>query len=61
MKNKGTLFANDSNRERIAALSSNLHRMGVTNVVVTNLDGKDFPKVAGGFDRVLCDAPCSGA
>lgn len=60
MRNKGTLFANDCNRERIAALSSNLHRMGVTNAIVTNLDGKEFPKVAGGFDRVLCDAPCSG-
>lgn len=44
MRNKGTLFANDSNRERIAALSSNIHRMGVTNAIITNLDGREFPK-----------------
>ena len=25
-----------------------------------NHDGRDFPKVMGGFDRVLLDAPCSG-
>lgn len=35
-------------------------RLGVTNTIVTNLDGLDFPKTVGGFDRVLCDAPCSG-
>lgn len=30
------------------------------NVVICNYDGRDFPKVMGGFDRVLLDAPCSG-
>lgn len=28
MRNQGVLFANDVNRERIAALTSNVHRMG---------------------------------
>ena len=60
MKNKGVLFANDVNKERIGALSSNLHRLGVTNAIVSNLDGRAFPAAIGGFDRVLLDAPCSG-
>ncbi len=60
MKNQGVLFANDVNRERISALTSNIHRMGVTNAIISNLDAQAFPGVIGGFDRVLLDAPCSG-
>ncbi|XP_033115225.1 25S rRNA (cytosine-C(5))-methyltransferase nop2-like [Anneissia japonica] len=60
MKNTGMLFANDFNKERIKAVVGNLHRCGVTNTVVSNYDGRSFPKVIGGFDRVLLDAPCSG-
>ena len=39
MKNTGELIANDSSKERIPSLLANLHRMGVTNCIVTHYDG----------------------
>ncbi|KAJ3102934.1 rRNA (cytosine-C5-)-methyltransferase nop2 [Phlyctochytrium bullatum] len=60
MKNTGCVFANDANKDRCKALVANVHRMGARNVVVCNCDGRAFPGVIGGFDRVLLDAPCSG-
>lgn len=60
MRNTGVIIANDANAERLKSVVGNLHRLGVTNAVVCNYDGRQFPKVMGGFDRVLLDAPCSG-
>ena len=54
------LIANDASKERLRALQANLSRLGVRNSIVLNCDGRDFPKVMGGFDRVLLDAPCTG-
>ncbi|KAM0813276.1 putative NOL1/NOP2/sun family-domain-containing protein [Seiridium cardinale] len=60
MKNTGVIFANDPSKARSKGLIGNIHRLGARNVVVCNHDARDFPKVIGGFDRVLLDAPCSG-
>lgn len=60
MQNTGIVFANDSNKARTKSLTANVHRMGCKNVVVCNYDAREFPRVIGGFDRVLLDAPCSG-
>jgi len=60
MKNSGVVFANDFKKERTKSLIGNIHRLGVRNAVVLNFDGRKFPGVMGGFDRVLLDAPCTG-
>ncbi len=55
------LFCEQSDKQdRLKALTANMYRMGVRNGVVCNYDGRKFPGVIGGFDRVLLDAPCSG-
>ena len=60
IKNTGSIFANDSNKNRTKALIGNIHRLGVKNTIVCSYDAREFPRVIGGFDRVLLDAPCSG-
>ncbi|XP_048009093.1 probable 28S rRNA (cytosine(4447)-C(5))-methyltransferase [Megalobrama amblycephala] len=60
MRNTGMIVANDANADRLKSVVGNIHRLGVTNSVICNYDGRQFPKVMGGFDRVLLDAPCSG-
>ena len=56
----GILFANDNNKQRAKALIGNIHRLGAKNTVISSHDARSFPKIIGGFDRVLLDAPCSG-
>jgi len=63
MDDRGRIVANDANLGRLAPLRSNMERLGVTNVAVTDedarhlsLEGWDFE----GFDAALVDAPCSG-
>lgn len=60
MKNTGVLFANDISKDRIKAVVGNFHRLGVVNSVITCMDGRKYPNVMTGFDRVLLDAPCTG-
>lgn len=60
MKNTGCVFANDANKARTKSLIANIHRLGCSNTIVCNYDAREFPKVIGGFDRILLDAPCSG-
>jgi ribosomal RNA methyltransferase Nop2 len=61
MGNAGVLVANELKRERLSALTANLHRMGVRNAIVTCADGRKLPACSPrAFDRVLLDAPCTG-
>lgn len=45
MKNTGILIGNDLKKERLKSLTANLHRLGVTNSVVTNYDGRKITKI----------------
>lgn len=60
MANTGLIFANDINKDRLKAVTCNLARMGVMNTIVTVHDGRSIHKKIRNFDRVLCDAPCTG-
>ena len=60
MENKGILIANDYTYERMKPLSINLQRCGVTNAIITLMEGQWFKKSGIEFDKILVDAPCSG-
>lgn len=60
MQNRGLLVANDISFERLRGLIGNIDRAGCLNVAVCRADGVSLARqLAGTFDRVLVDAPCS--
>jgi NOL1/NOP2/sun family putative RNA methylase len=70
MDDTGLLIGNDNNLGRLSALRHNAERLGVTNLVVTNQDARNFslkpfgsdgddPARIDAFDAALVDAPCS--
>lgn len=57
----GLLWANEVVPSRAAVLLSNIERLGIRNAVVSNCAPNTLcGALAGFFDRVLVDAPCSG-
>ncbi len=58
---EGFIVANETVSSRIQPLLSNIERMGIGNIAVTNARPDDLcPALAGVFNKVLVDAPCSG-
>ena len=61
LQGEGLLWSNEYVKKRAQILLSNIERMGVRNAVVSNAHPDMLAaKLAGFFDKVLVDAPCSG-
>jgi len=63
MRSTGRLYAFDVAEKRLANLKPRLARSGLSNVHPQRIESEHDPKLkrlAGKFDRVLVDAPCSG-
>lgn len=54
------LVANEVMKQRVSVLADNVAIWGDPNVVVTNADPKAFASLAGFFDLIVADVPCSG-
>ena len=54
------LVCNEVIRSRVPVLRENIDKWGYANVVVSHHDPDDFAPLAGFFDLVMIDAPCSG-
>lgn len=57
----GLVFSNEFDRKRAQVLKENVIKHGQPNCIVTNTTTKQYAKhMAGLFDKILVDAPCSG-
>lgn len=54
------LLANEVIRPRYQTLRYNLAKWGLPNTHTSNHDSRDFAPLAGFFDVIIVDAPCSG-
>ena len=54
------LVANEVMKARVGVLDDNVARWGDPNVIVTGADPAAFARLAGWFDVIVADVPCSG-
>lgn len=60
MHNRGQLYLNDINRNRLQALNANIQRAGALNQIITCLPGERYGNLFPAFfDKILLDAPCT--
>ena len=64
---KGFVIANDTDSKRAYMLTHQARRLHSPSLFITNNDARFFPSIkidknnnTMKFDRILCDAPCSG-
>ncbi|WP_207429694.1 RsmB/NOP family class I SAM-dependent RNA methyltransferase [Pedobacter sp. SYSU D00535] len=55
------LISNEIIKTRVPVLADNLTKWGRINTVVSSNDPRDFQRLAGYFDVMVVDAPCSGS
>jgi NOL1/NOP2/sun family putative RNA methylase len=60
MQNTGVIIALDIKKQRLIALSNQLERCNVKNVIVYHSDARQASSFGMQFDRILLDVPCSG-
>ncbi len=60
MSNKGKIIACDANKSRVDMINDGAKRLGLDIVETAVNDATVHNENLGLFDRVLCDAPCSG-
>ncbi len=60
LHSESLVLANEVIKGRVNILKENLQKWGSSNIHVSNHDPDDFEALAGFFDVVLVDAPCSG-
>ncbi len=64
LKNKNfNLISNDISHERCLKMSSNIEKLGLSNIIITNYDflKGDTNYFDNKFDKIILDAPCSGS
>ncbi|PCI24770.1 16S rRNA (cytosine(1407)-C(5))-methyltransferase RsmF [Candidatus Peregrinibacteria bacterium] len=61
MNDTGVILANEPESSRIKALASNVARLGCSNILISQKDGRAFSQYFPNFfDTIFLDAPCSG-
>jgi len=61
LKNDSLIISNEYTQKRILALLSNIERLGLSNVIVSNTNSSILSKkLESSIDLVFIDAPCSG-
>jgi NOL1/NOP2/sun family putative RNA methylase len=58
LMNSGVVIALDVNKQKIKALKANVHRLGITNVIIYLVSALHFSCKS---ERILLDAPCTGS
>lgn len=59
MNNKGIIDAYDISEKKLNLIKTNAKRLGITNIYPHLLDARKIISSVK-YDKILCDAPCSG-
>lgn len=60
MENSGEVISCDLYEQRVGLIAKGAERLGLSSIRPTVSDATKFDATFGLFDRVICDAPCSG-